>query len=77
MSRPQIDLKEMLVNALKGHDWYYARSDDYRVWNRGKQASVHLSSLMEQYTAEVGARAAAELWNKHCPEGFRRQVPEE
>lgn len=77
MSRPQIDLKEMLVKALKGHDWYYSYSDDHRVWDRGRQASERIGSLMEQYTAEAGARAAAELWNSHCPKGFRRQVPEE
>ena len=24
-------------NQLRGHDWYYDYSDDYRVWQRGSQ----------------------------------------
>jgi len=40
--------REEFGKALKGHDWYYAYSDDHRVWQRGKQRSSALRSQHAQ-----------------------------
>ena len=35
-------------SKLKTHDWYYAYSDDHRVWRRGTEASGRLRAASEE-----------------------------
>ena len=35
-------------SKLKTHDWYYAYSDDHRVWRRGNEASGRLRVAREE-----------------------------
>ena len=37
-----------LYNALERFDWYYAYSDDHRVWSAGQAKSKQLRSKLEE-----------------------------
>ena len=52
-----------LIKALQCHDWYYAYSDDHRVWSNG---DAHRKEI-EAMVSALGVRGA-ELWNEHKPD---------
>lgn len=39
------DTREKLTKALKSHDWYYAMSDDPRVYREGREAWERIKLL--------------------------------
>lgn len=55
---------EEFMNMLERHDWYYAYSDDHRVWTKGREESdaiykamtddVELRELYRNYKTEHG-----------------------
>ena len=38
-----------LMEQLRNHDWYYAYSDDHRVWTRGEQENKRLRALLADF----------------------------
>jgi hypothetical protein len=38
--------RQELFEALKHHDWFYAYSDDHRVWKRGAAKNVELGNAL-------------------------------
>ena len=57
-----------LTNALKVNDWYFDYSDDIRVYRSGKASEERIKVLM----SKCDPTKAKELWNKYCPEGFKK-----
>jgi hypothetical protein len=56
---------EFYENQLKNMDWYYAFSDDHRVWCAGEAAIAELKTLCNNLSKEDAARAR-ELWEKYA-----------
>ena len=52
------------IQELKQHDWYYAMSDDGRVYNRGRLESSRIKELAET-GGEDFMRAYDDFWFKH------------
>lgn len=69
-------IKARLAASLAGHDWHYQRSDDRRVYDKGRNRAKVIEALYAEVKREFGVAAAVEIWNRHCPEGFRRSVPQ-
>jgi hypothetical protein len=42
------DKVALLKHLIDTHDWYYAFSDDHRVWSAGEAASKRISQLLEE-----------------------------
>jgi hypothetical protein len=55
---------EFYENQLKNMDWYYAFSDDHRVWCSGEAAIAELKTLRENLSKEDAARAT-KLWEQY------------
>jgi hypothetical protein len=55
---------EFYENQLKNMDWYYAFSDDHRVWCAGEAAIAELKTLRENLSKEDAARAT-KLWEQY------------
>lgn len=55
---------EKLREALKSHDWHYERSDDPKVYRRGRDESNTIRSLINTIGDE---KFAISLYNKYCP----------
>lgn len=58
------------LRRLKGHDWYYAYSDDGSVYRRGSAAASALSELRQKLDPD------STIWNSHAPEDYKI-IPEE
>lgn len=56
-------LFEQAEAALKAHDWYYAMSDDFGVWTRGKASYDTIADLLRTMPRAV----AQELWERYAP----------
>jgi hypothetical protein len=67
MQDPQERLEEELVRALKGHDWYYAMSDDHRKNMSGRDSMRRIKHLMREME---DSDRAEELFRKYAPEGI-------
>jgi len=63
-------LTEALALAMKGHDWYYDRSDD-PFWYRKGRAQYERMSYAFAGLDKVDPVLAREVWNQHAPEGFK------
>jgi len=59
-----------LENQLKSHDWYYDYSDDYSVWNKGKDKETEIRSLISQLKKEGKRTEVEKIWQKYAPKGF-------
>lgn len=59
--------RDLLERELKRHDFWYAMSDDHRVWQAGQNHKVVIFSLMNS-VMELEARA---LWAQYAPPEFR------
>lgn len=44
----EVSAVEKFEKALRGHDWYFAYSDDYGVWRRGEKQLQGLRDLHER-----------------------------
>ena len=55
---------EKLMYEIKHFDWYYAMSDDQRVWRAGDSAKRKLDAAMRTASDEVKA-----YYKEQCPYG--------
>jgi hypothetical protein len=62
------DIWANLEDHLKTHDWYYAFSDDHRVWQAGEQARHVLLDLLNDAN-KVDADKARALFRRYAPPG--------
>lgn len=62
-----MDNLSKLENLLSTHDWYYAYSDDHRVWQRGRDQSNDIQALMTLCINEGVGPEARELFRQHKP----------
>jgi hypothetical protein len=53
-------------DKLNAHDWYYAFSDDHRVWERGSRAINELNRLADNIK---GGRELLKAFHKHMFSG--------
>jgi len=65
-----------LARALSGHDWYYAMSDDPRVFQKGEDRAAHIKFLMRK-AKEVDADRSYELYCQYAPHCNVDRVREE
>ena len=59
---------EEYARRLQTHDWFYDYSDDHSVWTKGSSERSDLYRIREDLDPNY------EVWNKHAPEMFRREV---
>lgn len=57
-----------LEKRLKDHDWYYAYSDDHRVWMSGEKSRALLLGLLGE-AAKVDVYKARKMFGKYAPPG--------
>jgi hypothetical protein len=55
------------INDLKTHDWFYAYSDDQRVWRAGGEADKVLRAAQEKLDPDY------QLWNKFAPKDYQHK----
>jgi hypothetical protein len=60
-------LRQQLENLLKQHDWYYAWSDDSRVFKAGNAVQNQINSLIDQLGQE-----GKDLYNKYVPSDMKQ-----
>lgn len=53
--------KEEYFEACKYFDWYYEMSDDFRVWQEGRQREAELKAIGQQN----GWTAIWQAWHDH------------
>ena len=63
-------LANELKLAMKGHDWYYDRSDD-PFWYRKGRAQYERMTYAFAGLDKVDEKYAVQIWNENAPEGFR------
>ena len=68
---------ESLESMLKSHDWYYDKSDDSRVYDRGKRQEQIYQKEMQKIADAGMAKEAMELYKKYAPEGYTITLREE
>ena len=61
---------EEYTRRLQKHDWTYEYSDDFRVFSAGSEQRKVLYRMQQDLDPNY------EVWNKHAPEMFRREVNE-
>lgn len=49
-------------SLMRQHDWYYERSDDHRVWKRGREAEAKVRAALSKLPENERKR----LWEKHA-----------
>lgn len=59
---------ELFEEKARNHDWYYAMSDDHRVWSAGESAYKRLTAMLH-YLRGIDEKRATEIYNKYCPLG--------
>lgn len=64
------DMKSKLQLAMAGHDWYYDRSDDHRVWTAGNARYREICNLFADLD-KLDPQFAKEAWNERAPKGFQ------
>jgi 6-phosphogluconate dehydrogenase (decarboxylating) len=57
-----------LEHRLKSHDWFYAFSDDHRVWQSGELSRSILIKLMQQ-AVQIDPHKARKMFKRHAPPG--------
>ena len=66
---PQVLIE--LTEILEKHDWFYSYSDDHTVWQKGRDQSSDINTLLNK-AKELGyGDAASELYQKHIPAVFK------
>jgi len=55
-------------HRLKNHDWFYAFSDDHRVWQAGELSRSILLKLMQE-AVKVDAYKARKMFARYAPSG--------
>lgn len=51
--------------ALAACDWYYAFSDDHRVWQRGEEQAAAISAAQKIHDLDFA------IWNQYAPADCR------
>ena len=65
---PQVLIE--LTEVLEKHDWFYSYSDDPTVWQKGRDQSSDINTLLNK-AKELGyGDAASEIYNKHLPDAL-------
>jgi len=54
--------------CLAAHDWEFDRSDDFRVYRKGREELVQLQRMQKLYDADYT------LWNYYAPEEFKKNI---
>jgi hypothetical protein len=57
-----------LEHRLQNHDWYYAFSDDHRVWQAGEASRRILLNLMSE-AVKIDAYKARKMFARYAPPG--------
>jgi hypothetical protein len=57
-----------LEQRLKNHDWYYAFSDDHRVWQSGEASRHILLNLMNE-AVKIDPYKARKMFARYAPPG--------
>ena len=68
---------ESLESMLKSHDWYYAKSDDSRVYRKGNSEERMIKMEMQKIADAGMKEEAMELYKKYAPEGYTVTLREE
>lgn len=63
-------IKEQLQLAMTGHDWYYDRSDDHRVWAAGNARYRQITDLFADLD-KLDPEYARAAWNEKAPSGWK------
>jgi hypothetical protein len=63
-------MREDLIQALEGHDWFYQRSDDFKKWTRGSKQRSRIHELVAQAKESGWGDEAEELYNKYKPDAL-------
>ncbi len=66
MSRVE-KLLQYLEEQMRKHDWYYAMSDDHRVWSAGEKAAQEITNTVHQLESEGKEEEVTTLFSKYCP----------
>ena len=53
---------KLFEELLKKHDWYFDKSDDPRIWDKGNRESFEINKLR----VELG-KDAEWLYERYCP----------
>ena len=53
----QNDIWTNFENLLKHHDWFYAYSDDHRVWRKGQDVEDNIDRLYKSCSKENKEKA--------------------
>tara|TARA_B100000131_G_scaffold303337_1_gene327315 strand:+ start:412 stop:768 length:357 start_codon:yes stop_codon:yes gene_type:complete len=62
-------------SKLKTHDWYFAYSDDHRVWTRGRNASAALSKTHNELNCPYTMTELRTWAHNMVVEDFAEEVP--
>jgi|8_EtaG_2_1085327.scaffolds.fasta_scaffold14386_4 hypothetical protein len=60
-----------LEKLLQTHDWYYDRSDDHSVWERGSHSYKTIRKLIKESDNII---EAVELYNRYNPSKYKLEV---
>ena len=66
-----------LMEMLRGHDWYYAYSDDHSVWKAGRAKESKIKGLISDYSCPYSMRQLRMAVQNMVVEDFAEESPEE
>jgi len=69
--------REKFGLALKGHDWYYAYSDDSRVWRNGQSQSDMLNKRHKELDCPYNMTTLRKWSHNLIVEQFVEEIPGE
>jgi hypothetical protein len=62
-----MDTMQEFEQALRGHDWFYAYSDDHRYYTKGQAEWQHISELWKKLKAAGQGDEAQALYTSIAP----------
>jgi hypothetical protein len=62
---------QTLEKLLKGHDWFYQYSDDFRVYERGDRESDAINEVINALKSAGFGKEADDLYDKYLPEQLK------
>ena len=68
-------MRSDFAKKLKGHDWYYAYSDDHSVWRRGNAASQKLRAQHKELDCPFDMGLLLKWSHKMILEQFAEEEP--
>ena len=61
------DLLVEFEELCKNHDWWYAMSDDHRVWTRGTEERDALIAKLQECRNAGLTEESNEIWERYRP----------